>query len=197
MHPQPLVALAALALVAAGCAAPTPPPAFHAGPVSDSDAVVAVVREGTHVTAYVCGGATSYDALTRWFEGSSPEGDALEVSRDGFTLRLEGAPPDATSLSGSLTDARGIARPFVAHLQPRDPVAGLYDNSESGCRAGAMVWYPDGAAEPRVQGTWCDRGGLTEQVEPVRPLQVDGAGLRVRLGPRGGLRQIRLRALVR
>ena len=194
---QSLVALAVLALVAAGCAAPAPSAAFLAGPVSDSDAVVAVVREGTRVTAYVCGGATTYDALTRWFEASSREGEPVEVTRDGFTLRLEGTPADATSLAGTLTDARGIARPFVARLQPRDPVAGLYDSSESGCRAGALVWYPDGAAEPRVQGTWCDRGGLTEQVEPVRPLQVDEAGLRVRLGPRGGLRQIRLRALVR
>jgi hypothetical protein len=197
MPPPAPVALAALALVAAGCVAPAAPPAFHVGPVSDSDAVVAVVREGTRVTAYVCGGERTYDTLTRWFEADVREGDAVTITRDGYTLRLESSAPDAASLPGTLTDAQGIARPFVARLQPTAPLVGLYDSNDSGCRAGAMVWYADGSADPRVQGTWCDRGGLVEQVEPVRPLQVDAAGLRVRLGPRGGLRQIRLRALVR
>lgn len=188
-----------LALCALACAAPDDPapPAFLAGSVRGTDAVVAVVRDGAHVTAYVCGGATDYGAVTRWFEGSAAPGEAVEITRDGATLRLDAAAPGAASVAGAVTDAQGVARPFVVRLQPSGTAAGLYDNADDGCRAGAVVWLPEGASEPSAQGAWCDRDGLVEQVEPVRPLLVDAAGLRARLGPRAGLRAIRLRAVVR
>lgn len=189
------LALTSILALTSRCAATTSSPSYFAGEVAGSDAVVAIVREGSHLTAYACGGPGSYTTLTRWFEGDATPGSPVELRRNGMTLRLDASWADGDDVTGTLTDIAGRALTFRASSQPGDALTGLYENTESGCRAGAVVWYPAGASEPSLQGTWCSREGLVEQVTPVRPMTPDDSGLRVQLGARGGYRQIRMRAV--
>ena len=189
------LALTSVLALTARCAATASSPSYFAGEVAGSDAVVAIVREGSHLTAYACGGASSYTTLTRWFEGDATAGSPVELQRNGMTLRLDASWADGDDIRGTLTDTTGRTLTFRASPQAGDALSGLYENTESGCRAGAVVWYPTGASEPSLQGTWCSREGLVEQVTPVRPMTPDEGGLRVQLGARAGYRQIRMRAV--
>jgi hypothetical protein len=189
------LAFTSILALTARCAVTASSPSYFAGEVAGSDAVVAVVREGAHLTAYACGGPGSYATLTRWFEGDATAGSPVELRRNGMTLRLDASWADGDVITGTLTDTTGRTLAFRASSQPGDALSGLYENAESGCRAGAVVWYPEGATEPSLQGTWCSREGLVEQVTPVRPMTPEESGLRVQLGARGGYRQIRMRAV--
>jgi hypothetical protein len=139
--------------------------------------VLAVVRgEGT-VTLYVCGGASSYATMTRWFEGPEAPSGGLSLASGGWTATVE---PGGES--GRLRTPEGAELAIRARPAALDGIEGLYVAVDGGCRTGAVVFTPDDAEAPTLQGTWCGAGDLYAQVTPIRPLSaLDRRGIEVQV----------------
>ncbi|XXX74629.1 hypothetical protein WMF30_43965 [Sorangium sp. So ce134] len=170
------------AACAAGADPEAPPPGISVGAVDGTDAVLAVVRGEGAVTLYVCGGASSYATMTRWFEGAEDPSGAFSLESGGWT-----ATADPGGESGRLRTPEGAELAFRARPAALDRIEGLYAAVDGGCRTGAVVFTPDGAESPALQGTWCavgDRfaGDRFAQVTPLRPLsELDRYGIEVQV----------------
>ncbi|WP_437304540.1 hypothetical protein [Sorangium sp. So ce388] len=166
-------------MLSAGCAAEAvdPAPETSVGAVEGTDAVVAAVRGEGKVTLYVCGGASSYATMTRWFEGTAEASGAFSLANGGWTASAE---PGGDA--GRLRTPDGAELAF--HLRPAslDRAEGLYAAVDSGCRTGVVVLTPEGAEAPALQGTWCGAGDRYAQVTPIRSLhEIDRRGIEVRV----------------
>ncbi|WP_437753725.1 hypothetical protein [Sorangium sp. So ce1389] len=166
-------------MLSAGCAAEAvdPAPETSVGAVEGTDAVVAAVRGEGKVTFYVCGGASSYATMTRWFEGPADASGAFSLANGGWTASAE---PGGDA--GRLRTPDGAELAF--HLRPAslDRAEGLYAAVDSGCRTGVVVHTPEGAEAPALQGTWCGAGDRYAQVTPIRSLhEIDRRGIEVRV----------------
>ncbi|WP_433929116.1 hypothetical protein AB3662_36470 [Sorangium cellulosum] len=179
------------ALLCAGCAAD---PADHEGPATEtsvgtvdgSDAVVAVVRGEGEVTLYVCGGASSYATMTRWFDGPAEANGAFSLSNGGWTARAE---PGGDA--GTLRSPDGAELAFRVRPAALDRAEGLYAAVDSGCRTGVVVHTPEGAEAPALQGTWCGDGDRFAQVTPIRWLsEPDRRGIEVRVELEGARKRL-------
>ncbi|WP_437809593.1 hypothetical protein [Sorangium sp. So ce1078] len=167
------------ALLCAACAAnpEAPPLEVSVGAVDGTDAVVALVRGEGAVTLYVCGGASSYATMTRWFEGPEDASGAFSLASDGWT-----ASADPGGESGRLRTPEGAELAFRARPAAVDGIEGLYAAVDGGCRTGAVVFTPEGAETLALQGTWCGAGDRYAQVTPLRPLSVlDRRGIEVQV----------------
>ena len=172
-------------LLAAGCAAPEVPgvaPAYI-GKITDPghDAAVAVVSDGVQVTVYVCGGPTTYDKLTRWFQG--------DVGADGtFKLEKSGGfevTGDLASGAGQVTTALGQTLSWSVRPTTNEE-EGLYAAMDGSCRTGAVVGDLDGNGTMRLEGTWCDGLSRFAKVSPLTPamtLTERGIGVSVLIEP--------------
>ncbi|WP_437314999.1 hypothetical protein [Sorangium sp. So ce385] len=167
------------ALLCAACAAgPEPaPPDISVGAVDGTDAVLAVVRGEGAVTLYVCGGASTYATMTRWFEGPEDPSGAFSIESAGWT-----ATADPGGESGLLRTPDGAVLAFRARPAAQGSLEGLYAADDGGCRTGAVVFTPEGAESPALQGTWCAVGDRFAQVTPLRPLSaLDRRGIQVQV----------------
>lgn len=183
-HRRGGLAIAALFAVACGSGDPSSAVTashelpLYVGTLDGSDAQVAVVRDDTNWAAYVCGGPSTFDIVTGWFQGPLPDparsGSVEETSEDK-TLRATFTDEAA---SGTLT-MNGSDSSFVAERVPAGALAGLFNAVTSGCRTGLIV-PPPGQAE--AQGVYCaDTIGQAaarsfKQVTPILPIsRVDRA----------------------
>ncbi|XYH95651.1 hypothetical protein ACMHYB_48930 [Sorangium sp. So ce1128] len=166
-------------MLSAGCAAEAVDlaPETSVGAVEGTDAVVAVVRGEGQVTLYVCGGASSYATMTRWFEGTADASGAFSIANGGWTASAE---PGGDA--GRLRTPDGAELAFRVRPASLDRAEGLYTAVDSGCRTGVVVHTPEGAEAPALQGTWCGAGDRYAQVTPIRSLhEIDRRGIEVRV----------------
>jgi hypothetical protein len=145
------------------------------GTLAGTDAVVGIVSRGSHVSFYLCGGASTYGTLTHWFGGTLTNGSLHATTTDGPTLTLDGT-LDADGVTGTLTISGGEVRTWTAHPVNTGTLEGLYATIDDGCRTGVVVTQSSAAQPPSVQGTWCNAADEHLQVTPMHPVQlVDGA----------------------
>ena len=146
------------------------------GTVIGTDAVIGRVSNGEKVTFYVCGGATTYGTMTRWFSGDDDASGAVSLEKDGWQVVS-----DAGGHSGRLIPPEGPSLAFEGHAARFDTAEGLYAAVDSGCRTGAVVRNVEGSASPAVQGAWCGAdGNKFAQVIPILPGDVSRGGIAVR-----------------
>jgi hypothetical protein len=146
------------------------------GTVLGTDAVIGRVSDGEKVTFYVCGGATTYSTLTRWFSGPDDASGAVSLYKDGWQVVS-----DAGGHSGRIIPPDGPSLAFEGHAARPDTAEGLYGAVDSGCRTGAVVLQAEGRAAPTVQGAWCGGdGNKFAQVIPILPGDVSRGGIAVR-----------------
>jgi hypothetical protein len=205
--------LAAATLLAASCGPEGSPPESSRGSsgesrafvgvVEGSDARIAVVERQGSLSAYVCGGPSSYEALSRWFEPSAVAGDPsrFEASKDGWTLtgalspgeregeQTPGAAPRRV-LSGRLEGPDGKWYRFHGELAYPGSLAGLYGVVDEGCKTGAVVLQASPSEEPTVLGTWCSSAGERMQVTPVMPVELHAGALDLQVVRLGAVRHL-------
>jgi hypothetical protein len=157
------------------------------GHADGSDVAVAIVRAGTTVLAYSCGGASTYATHTRWYEATA-SGDG---SFDGVsaTAHLEGALTGDTA-SGTLVQPDGSKLSWSAARALPGTAAGLFSVTDQGCRTGVIVAQATSADPITVQGTWCSSAGDYHLVTPVRPPTVGATQLLVQVDAPSGTRSL-------
>jgi hypothetical protein len=175
---------AALALSLTGCGASVRASdearVEYAGRIGATELAVGVARDGARVVAYVCGGSSTIESHTAWYEGAVDESSrdaraTLTGPRGTLSLAFEGA-----AVSGSLVDAAGVSRSFrVARAEP-EALGGLYEHRGAQCRTGVIV-YEGAGGSTLAQGAGCDASGRRSQVTPIRPMSLDARGLAVSL----------------
>jgi hypothetical protein len=162
----------------AGCAGATEDPfEISVGRIEGTDAVVGRVADGQKVTFYVCGGPASYGTLTRWFSGDDDASGSIWLEKGGWQIT-----GDPGGHSGALLSPDGKTLRWSTHAAREGTAEGLYAVADSGCRTGAVVLQPEGAAAPVVQGAWCSDKDQFAQVTPVIPAEISREGLAVRVG---------------
>jgi hypothetical protein len=161
----------------AGCAGTAGGDDVAVGTVLGTDAVIGRVSDGQQVTFYVCGGPTTYGTMTRWFSGADDASGAVSLEKDGWQVLS-----DPGGHSGRIVPPQGPALAFEGHAARFGTPEGLYSAVDGGCRTGAVVVQPQGAAGPTVQGAWCRADGARfEQVIPILPNDVNAGGIAVRV----------------
>ncbi len=151
------------------------------GSVAGSDAVVALVTDGAHVTFYLCGGPTSYVDLTRWFSGSV-DGSALQASStDQATLSGQ---VDGAGAHGTIVLPDGVTLAWTARPAVPDTDEGLYAAVDEGCRTGVVVMQASASADVQMQGTWCNSERARMQVTPVLPVLHEAGSIEVLVAAR-------------
>jgi hypothetical protein len=155
--------------------------------VTGTDARVALVEQGGEVRAYVCGGASSYGALSRWFTlhdaAGAPSGAMRTVEGESEGWRLEGS-LTADRWQGRLVAPEGSEVLWAAPRVLEGTTAGLYETTDELGIIGAIVDQEDGATV--VQGTLIGKGNIRAQVTPVRPFEQPGV-LRIQIAANPGL----------
>lgn len=116
------------------------------GSVRGTDAFVAIVVRGSHVTAYVC----DSKRIAQWFTGSALAGSSTLTSKDGYVLRIT---IGSRQISGSLRllGPAGVVHRFVAARDEKP--GGLYrgEKSVAGKRyVGGWIILPDGRQRGEV-----------------------------------------------
>jgi hypothetical protein len=146
------------------------------GKVLGTDAVIGRVSDGEKVTFYVCGGATTYSTMTRWFSGFDDASGAVSLEKDGWQVIA-----DAGGHSGRIIPPDGPSLAFEGHAARFGTPEGLYGVVDSGCRTGAVVIDAPGSAGPTVQGAWCGNdGNKFAQVIPILPGDISTGGIALR-----------------
>src|SRR4051812_44754044 len=78
----------------AGCGGEAANPS-SVGVVEGTDAVVGVVASAEKVTLYVCGGASTYSTMTRWFSGAP----GAPLANQGWTATVDAGLGQGTLLT--------------------------------------------------------------------------------------------------
>jgi hypothetical protein len=118
----------------------------YVGTVGGTHAFVAVVTQGSHVSAYVCDSKT----IAQWFKGSLRAGKATLTSSDGYVLRVAIGSGKATG-SLRVPGQGGAVDPFSS-VRDAKP-AGLYRGVKTvaGKRyVGGWIILPDGRQRGEV-----------------------------------------------
>jgi hypothetical protein len=158
-------------LFAAGCGDELPAPAY-VGKVTDSgsDAVVGMVSDGERVQFYLCGGPSTYETLTHWFQGPVAKDGTFRIESGGFE-----ATGDITAGKGEVKTDDGKTLSWTVRAAKGEE-EGLYAAMDGSCRTGAVVGDFDGDGAVDLQGTWCNGKDIFAQVTPIRPLEVTAIG---------------------
>lgn len=148
--------------------------AAYVGALENGDARLAIVRDASAFTAYVCGTGPTLLTHTRWFQ-SEAGGGASRAVKDGWELRL--AASERGMLRGELQTPEGDVLAWSASPAQAGTEEGLYQANHAGCRAGIIVWQAEAGPGCKAQGSWCDAQGQRGQITPVvcapdEPLQV-------------------------
>jgi len=180
-------------LVLPGCGdAEVPPPqarlATYVGAIAETnaDAVVAFVVGADRAMFYVCGGASTVETHTHWLDGTVHEG-VLQLANAGWTATGGIAGDLAT---GSVVRDDGESFQWSAHEVGSETIAGLYATVDSGCRTGVVVTQDSAAAEPWMQGSWCNESGTRMQVTPILPIELTTSGIEVQVLLDSGARRL-------
>ena len=129
----------------------------YVGTVHGTDAFVAVVTHGSHVTAYVC----DSKKIAQWFTGSLTAGTTILTSSGGYVLRVAIANGKANG-SLQLPGARRAVHRF--RLAQDSKSAGLYRGVKTfaGKRyVGGWIVLPDGRQRGEVIN------GATDVASPI------------------------------
>ncbi len=163
-----------LGMLATGCANDDDATSAAVGQVASSDAVVGLSwHDNAAVVAYVCGGETTLQDWTRWFQGTV-DSDAVALTEGEWTLA---GTWDGEAWQGTLEGPDGSSEWSAEPGQ--DDLVGLYEADDGGCTAGVVVSEQTG--ELSAQGAWCDPdAGVLRQVTPVN-LGLEDGGLPVRV----------------
>jgi hypothetical protein len=138
------------------------------GAVEDSDARVAIVRGGTYMRLFFCGGPDSVASATQWFN--------LDTNDDDVTITTPwqvSAHVASDAVTGQVTRDDGIVRNFSAKPIADGTLAGLYEGKGDCGRLGLIVTQPDKSAEVSTQGACVGDGHVPEQVNPILPVSLD------------------------
>lgn len=149
------------------------PLSLYIGSLDGTDAQVAVVKNDERWAAYACGGPSTLDVVTTWFQGSL---DAHHASLSAASVdgqRFEMMLSEDTATGTVTTNDESV--PFLAGRVHGHAVAGLFQLVEKGCRTGLII-PPSGDGSP--QGVYCAdldvREGyalrIYEQVTPILPI---------------------------
>jgi len=167
-----------LVTLTAACTAEVPPDAapraVYVGTVDGTDAVVAftVNRDTGLINSYVCGGASSYATLSRWFCGEARRVEAgFEFAKTEELWHMQ-ATVEPHVVTGTIESVEGERYELRAERSDPGSHSALYGETDvGGCTTGAIVVHDAPDREPRVHGTWCARGeGGDPRFEQVTPL---------------------------
>lgn len=173
----------AIALVAGlGCSASETPAVPSAssplvGTLKATDARVGLVVDDAKGVLYVCGGATTRAALTRWFRGPRTPAGIDWTSED---LRVTAAPRGA-AWSGELRKSDGTILSFELEPSAAATVAGVYDATLPTGRAGVVVFQASPTEAATMLGAFRANDGAFEQVLPVREVLRTSRGVEVQI----------------
>ena len=181
----------ALSTFACGEGPPGSPAArVYTGEVTGTDVRVGIIATERHARVFFCGGATSYETMTRWITADVDAMHQLKLPADaGPTWGIQGSVADA-EISGSIDVGDGVPRVFRATVVNERTISGLYEGT-SGCgRLGLIVIQATPDSAPVGQGACV--GPVLEQVNPLEPIvrTADGA-IRVTVGSPPAEREVR------
>jgi hypothetical protein len=182
-----------IALSAFACGdGPPPSPAarIYTGTVADSDAWVGVIATEHRARLFFCGGATSYQTMTRWITADVDAQHQLGIPADaGPTWGLRGKVADA-EVTGSIDIGDAVARAFRATMVSERTISGLYEGTAPCGRLGLIVAQPTPDTAATGQGACV--GPVLEQVNPLEPIVRDADGaIRVKVASSTGEREVR------
>jgi hypothetical protein len=158
------------ATLCAGCE--STPEGTWVARVEGADAWLAVKVEGDHASAFVCGGATTLEANTRWLYAEA-DGEDLSFAQDDVSLDVTVEP---ASVTGDLV-LHGTSVPINAHLAVAKDLEGVYAVLDAGCLAGLIIVAPTEEQPKVARGAWCDNLGHFSQVTPVEPVALTPRGI--------------------
>jgi hypothetical protein len=137
-----------LGMMLVGCGAPAPSVSgSFAGHVFGSEAFIAIVTNGTDVSAYVCDGTSEGVGISEWFKGTVAQNAFALVSRSDHAQLTGQLGADAASGTVTLPDGRELD--FVVPVA--SDAAGLYafKGDELEATAGWVIIIPEGRADQR------------------------------------------------
>lgn len=176
--------LLAVVLAVTACSGGAPAFARFTGTVAGSDAVIGAVVQDGHAAVYVCGGASTFGTMSRWYEATLGNDGEFMTGKDGWGIYVLFT-PGAPTVTGSLHTPQGADLTFSVAVATSG-ADGLYEAFDSGCRTGVVV------TGSKVQGTWCDSLGHFAQVTPVKVADVLPAGFAVTFDAPAGARQMQV-----
>lgn len=141
---------------------------MYTGRLETADAVVGLaVSDSGDVDAYICGGATNFATISRWFGGALSSSAAI-LENDGFQLAVSARQGRA---SITLTTLDGTEHSADIDQAENGSRSALYESdTTNACRWG-VITIDEGGAEPDIHGTWCNSSAAVyAQVTPVRPI---------------------------
>jgi len=161
--------------------------------LTGTDVRVGIIATEHRARVFFCGGATSYETMTRWITADVDATHQLRIPADaGPTWGIQGTVADA-EITGAIDVGDGALRPFRATVVSERTISGLYEGSAGCGRVGLIVIQatPD---TPAVGQGACV-GPVLEQVNPLEPIvrTPDGA-IRVTIGTSTAEREVRAAA---
>jgi hypothetical protein len=180
----------ALAGVACSDDAPTPFARVYTGELTGTDVRVGIIATEHHARVFFCGGASSYETMTRWITADVDAAHELRIPSDAApTWALQGRVGD-TEITGSIDVGDAVLRPYRATVVSERTIGGLYEGTAPCGRLGLIVVHPSPDTMPAGQGACV--GQTLEQVNPLEPIVRDPDGtIRVKVKGSDAERQVR------
>lgn len=168
--PTNLLAVAiAVGPLSCGDGLSTHPARIYTGEVADTDARVGIIASEHHARVFFCGGASSYETMTRWLTSDIDAAHKLSLqSTPEPSWKLQGDIGD-TEVVGSVVMFDGILRGFRADVVSDRTISGLYEGTAPCGRLGLIVIQPTPDTSPAGQGA-CVGPTTLEQVNPLDPI---------------------------
>jgi hypothetical protein len=184
----------ALSAFACGDGPPTSPTArVYTGEVADTDVRVGIIATEHRARLFFCGGASSYETMTRWVTADVDTLHQLKIPSDAApTWGIQGTVADA-EITGSVDMGNGAPRVFRATVVSERTISGLYEGNAGCGRLGLILIQPTPDMPAVGQGACV--GPVLEQVNPLEPIvrTPDGA-IRVTVGTSTAEREVRAAA---
>src|SRR6185503_13518838 len=138
-----LAAVIALSAFACGDGPPPSPAArVYTGDVAETDARIGIIATEHRARLFFCGGASSYQTLTRWLTADITAEHQLAIPSDaGPTWGIQGKVTDA-EVNGSIDIGDAMPRTFRATMVSERTISGLYEGTAPCGRLGLIVVQP-------------------------------------------------------
>ncbi|HMI87687.1 MAG TPA: hypothetical protein VK550_26555 [Polyangiaceae bacterium] len=176
---------------ACGDGPPSSPAArIYTGELTGTDVRLGIIATEHHARLFFCGGATTYETMTRWVTSDIDTAHKLSLpSSPTERWVLQGTVADA-EVSGTIDMGDANSRPFHATAISERTISGLYEGTASCGRLGLIVVQATPDAKPTGQGACV--GPVLEQVNPLEPIvrNPDGA-IVVTIGSATAEREVR------
>jgi hypothetical protein len=183
-------AAAALAAFACGDDREQPFGRVYTGELTGTDVRVGIIASERRARVFFCGGASSYERMTRWITADIDTAHQLSIPADAApTWGLQGRVGD-TEVTGTIDVGDAMPRPFRATVVSERTIGGLYEGTAPCGRLGLIVAHANPDTTPAGQGACV--GQTLEQVNPLEPIVRDSDGtIRVKVGTSDAERQVR------